>query len=325
MSIIRHAVAAALALAVALPVAAQQGGAFPVKPVRLIVPYPPGGGSDTIARPLAQKLSESYGQQVIVDNRGGAGVNVGMEMAAKAPPDGYTLAFALTAQLAVNPGLYRKLPYDPAKDYEPISLIASGPYLLVVHPSLPVKSVKDLVALARSRPGQLAYASSGNGSGGHLAAELMKSLAKIDLVHIPYKGGGPALVDVLAGQVQILFAPPASSAQHIQAGKLRSLGVTTAKRSASLPDVPTLAEAGVPGYDSGVWYGVLAPVNTPRDIVMRHHGELVKALNAPDYRKLLVANAIDPIGSSPEELGRFIRSEIAKWAKVIRDAKVQVD
>ena len=325
MFIIRHAIAAALALAVALPVAAQQGGAFPVKPVRLIVPYPPGGGSDTISRPLAQKLSESYGQQVIIDNRGGAGGNVGMEMAAKAPPDGYTLVFALTAQLAVNPGLYKKLPYDPAKDYEPISLVASGPYLLVVHPALPVKSVKDLVALAKARPGQLAYASSGNGSGGHLAAELMKSLAKIDLVHIPYKGGGPALVDVLAGQVQILFAPPASSAQHIQAGKLRSLGVTTAKRSASLPDVPTLAEAGVPGYDSGVWYGVLAPLHTPRDIVMRHHAEIVKALGAPDYRKLLVANAIDPIGSSPEELGKFVRSEIAKWAKVIREAKVQVD
>ncbi len=298
---------------------------YPAKPVRLVVPYPPGGGSDTIARPLAQKLTELMGQQMIVDNRGGAGGNVGMELVAKAPPDGYTLVFALTAQLAVNPALYRKLPYDPVRDYEPISLLASGPYLLVTHPSLPARSVKEFVALAKSRPGQIAYASSGNGSGGHLAAELLKSMAKIDMVHIPYKGGGPALVDVLAGQVQVLFAPPASSAQHIQAGKLRALGVTTAKRTALLPDVPTIAEAGVPGYDSGVWYGVLAPAGTPKDVVAKLNADMVRALKQPDYHKLLVNNAIDAIGSSPEELARFIKSELAKWAKVVKDANVHVD
>jgi tripartite-type tricarboxylate transporter receptor subunit TctC len=249
-------------------------------------------------------MAETLGQQVIVDNRGGAGGNVGMEVAAKAPPDGYTIVLALTAQLAVNPALYKKLPYDPVRDYEPITLLASGPYLLVTHPSLPVKSVRDLVALAKSRPGQISYASSGNGSGGHLAAELLKSMAKIDMLHIPYKGGGPALVDVLAGQVQVLFAPPASSAQHVQAGKIRALGVTTAKRSAALPDVPTIAEAGVAGYDSGVWYGILAPAGTPKELVARLNGEIVRALSHPEYRKLLVNNAIDPIGSTPDELGR---------------------
>jgi tripartite-type tricarboxylate transporter receptor subunit TctC len=293
--------------------------------VRLVVPYPPGGGADTLARPLVQKLTESLGQQIIVDNRGGAGGNVGMELVAKAPPDGYTLAFALTAQLAVNPALFKKLPYDPVRDYEPISLLASGPYLLVVHPSLPVKSVKDIIALAKSRRGQIQYASSGNGSGGHLAAELLKSMAKIDMMHIPYKGGGQALIDVLAGQVQILFAPPASCAQYVQAGRLRAIAVSTAKRSAALPNVPTIAESGLPGYDSGVWYAAVAPAGTPKDIVGKLHGEFVRALNTPDYHRLLVQNAIDPIGSTPEELGRFIKSELAKWAKVVKDANVHVD
>lgn len=298
---------------------------YPSKTVRLVVPYPPGGGADTLARPLVQKLTESLGQQFIVDNRGGAGGNVGMELVAKAPPDGYTLAFALTAQLAVNPALFKKLPYDPVRDYEPVSLLASGPYLLVVHPSLPVKSVKDIIALAKSRSGQIQYASSGNGSGGHLAAELLKSMAKVDMIHIPYKGGGQALIDVLAGQVQILFAPPASCAQYVQAGRLRAIAVSTAKRSAALPNVPTIAESGLPGYDSGVWYAVVAPAGTPKDIVGKLHGEFVRALNTPEYHKLLVQNAIDPIGSTPEELGRFIKSELAKWAKVVKDANVHVD
>jgi len=318
----KHISAVLLCAAVAGAVHAQT---YPAKTVRLVLPYPPGGGADTLARPLVQKLSESMGQQIIVDNRGGAGGNVGMELVAKAPPDGYTLAFALTAQLAVNPALFKRLPYDPVRDYEPISLLASGPYLLVVHPSLPVKSVKDLIALAKSRRGQIQYASSGNGSGGHLAAELLKSMAKIDMVHIPYKGGGQALIDVLAGQVQILFAPPASCAQYVQAGRLRAIAVSTAKRSASLPDVPTIAESGVPGYDSGVWYAVVAPAGTPKDIVGKLHGEFVRALNTPEYHKLLVQNAIDPIGSTPEELGRFIKSELAKWAKVVKDANVHVD
>ena len=304
------------------PAAAQ---AYPVKPVRLVLPYPPGGGSDTIGRPLAQKLSESLGQQVVVENRGGANGNIGMEHAARAAPDGYTLVFALTAQLAVNPALYGKIPYDPVKDFAPITLLGSGVYILVVHPSLPVKTVKQLVALAKAQPGQIAYSSSGNGSGGHLAAELMNSMAGIKMLHVPYKGGGPALVDLIAGQVQVLFSTQLASWPHIQSGRIRALAVSTAKRPASIPDLPTIAEAGLPGYDAGVWYGVLAPAGTPRDIVMRLNGDIIKALGQPDYRALLVNNGIEPIGSPPGELGQYIRSELVKWAKVVKEAGVRVD
>jgi len=302
---------------------AQQG--YPSKPIRMVLPYPPGGGSDTIGRPLAQKLSESLGQQVVVENRGGANGNIGMEHAARAAPDGYTIVFALTAQLAVNPGLYGKVPYDPVKDFAPITLLGTGAYILVVHPSLPVKSLKQLIVLAKAQPGKIAYSSSGNGSGGHLAAELMNSMAGIRMLHVPYKGGGPALIDLIAGQVQVLFSTQLASWPHIQSGRIRALAVSTAKRPASIPDLPTIAEAGLPGYDSGVWYGVLAPAATPRDIVVRLNGEIVRALNQPDYRGLLVNNAIDPIGSPPEQLGQYIKSELVKWAKVVKDAGVRVD
>jgi len=298
---------------------------YPAKPIRLVLPYPPGGGSDTIARPLAQKLSEGLGQQVVVENRGGAGGNIGMEAVARSAPDGYTLVFALTAQLAVNPGLYPKLPYDPIRDYAPITLLGSGGYILVVHPSLPVKSVKELVAFAKARPGQIAYSSSGNGSGGHLAEELFNNMSGIRMLHVPYKGGGPALMDMIAGQVQLLFATQLASWPHVQSGRIRALAVSTAKRPASLPNLPTVAEAGVPGFDAGVWYAVLAPAGTSREIVMRLNGEIARVLNQPDYRNLLVNNTIDPIGSPPEELARTIKSEIAKWAKVIKDAGVRVD
>lgn len=314
-----------LAAACAAMAGAAWAQAFPSKPVRMIVPYPPGGGADTLGRPLAQKMSEGLGQQVIVDNRGGAGGSIGMDLAAKSPPDGYTTVLALTAQLAINPALYRKLPYDPVRDFEPITLLGSGPYLLVVHPSLPVKSVKELIALARAKPGQLSYASSGNGSGGHLAAELLKNMAKIDMLHVPYKGGGAAMADLFAGQVQVLFAPPASSAQHVQSGRLRALGITATKRRDALPDVPTIAEAGVPGYESSVWYAILAPRGTPRELVTRLNGEIVRAVKSPDYHKLLVSKAIDPVAGTPDELAGFIKSEIAKWAQVVKDAKVHVD
>jgi len=298
---------------------------YPAKPVRLVLPYPPGGGSDTIARPLAQKMSEGLGQQVVVENRGGAGGNIGMEYAARSAPDGYTIVLALTAQLAVNPGLYPKLPYDPIRDYAPITLLGSGGYILVVHPSLPVKSVMELVAFARARPGQIAYSSSGNGSGGHLAVVLMNNMAGIRMLHVPYKGGGPALMDMIAGQVQLLFATQLASWPHVQSGRIRALASSIAKRPASLPDLPTVAEAGVPGFDAGVWYAVLAPAGTPREIVMRLNGEIARVLSQPDYRNLLVNNTINPIGSSPEELARYIKSELVKWAKVIKDANVRVD
>jgi len=311
-----------LAALVAMPAPAQT---YPSKPVRLVLPYPPGGGTDTIGRPLAQKMTEGLGQQVIVENRGGAGGNIGMEAVARSAPDGYTIVMALTAQLAVNPALFQKVPYDPVKDYAPITLLGSGGYVLVVHPSLPVKSVKELIAFAKSRPGQIAYSSSGNGSGGHLAAELLNGMAGIRLLHVPYKGGGAALMDLIAGQVQVLFTTQLAGWPHVQSGRIRALASSTAKRPASLPDLPTIAEAGVPGFDAGVWYGMLAPAGTPREIVMRLNSEFVRVLNLPDYRALLVNNTIEPIGSSPEELARYTRSELVKWAKVVKEGKLQVD
>ncbi len=303
---------------------AQGAASFPSKPIRLILPYPPGGGSDTIARPLAQRLSENLKQQVVVDNRGGAGGNIGMELAAKAPPDGHSIVFALTAQLAVNPALYKKLHYDPIRDFEPITLLATGPYILVVHPSLPVKSVKDLIALARERPGQITYASSGSGSGGHLANELLNSMAKVKMLHIPYKGGGPALVDLLAGNVQVLFSTWASGRPHIESGRIRALAVSTAKRLSGV-NLPTVAEAALPGYDAGVWYAFLAPAGTPKDIVAKLNAEILKAAAHPDFKAVLERAAIEPIGSTPEELGKFIKSELVKWAKVVKEANVQVE
>ena len=298
---------------------------YPAKPIRLVLPYPPGGGTDTIARPLAQRLTESLGQQVIVDNRGGGGGNIGMEFVAKAPPDGYTAVVALTAQLAVNVSLYKKLPYDPVKDYAPVTLLAQGPYVLVVHPSLPATSVKELIALARRRPNEIAYASSGNGSGGHLASELLNSMAQVKMLHVPYKGGGPALVDLLAGQVQVLFSTWASGRGHIQSGRIRALAVSTAKRPGAIPDIPTVAESGVPGFDSGVWYALLLPAGASRDIVERLNREVLAVIKRPDYSKLLYESAIDRIGGTPEQLGAHIRSEIAKYAKVVKDAGIRVD
>lgn len=308
--------------ALAVPAFAQS---FPAKPIRWILPYPPGGGSDTIARPVARKLSENVGQQVIVDNRGGAGGNIGMEAAARSAPDGYTVVMGLTAQLAVNPGLYQKLPYDPVRDFEPITLLANGAYLLVAHPSLPVKSLKDVIAIAKKRPGELFYASSGNGSGAHLASELLNTMAGIRIVHVPYKGGGPALVDTISGQTQLLFATPIASAGHLQAGRLRAIAVSTTKRVNSMPDVPTAAESGLPGYDSGVWYGMLAPRGTPREIVARLNEEFRKVLADPGIRDFLTKSGIDPEGSSPEGLAKYMRSEIDKWAKVIKSANIRLD
>jgi len=250
---------------------------------------------------------------------------MGMEAVARATPDGYTLVAGLTAQLAVNPALYKKLPYDPIKDFAPITLFADGPYLLVVHPSLPVKSVKEFIELARQRPNGITYASSGNGSGGHLAAELLNSMTGIKMLHVPYKGGGPALTGLLTGEAQALFAPYASSKGHIKSGRIRALGVTTARRPKAIPDIPTIAEAGVPGYDSGVWYSLLAPAGTPREIIDRLNRETIAVLNKPEFAKLLVEQAIDPIGSTPEELAKYIKSEIDKWARVVKEAGVRIE
>ena len=316
---------AALVAAALIPCAAHaQSGSYPTKPIRLIVPYPPGGGSDTIVRPLAQRLGENLKQQVIVDNRGGAGGSIGMEIAAKAPPDGYTIVFALTAQLAVNPALYRKVPYDPVTDFEPITLLGSGPYVLVVHPSLPAKNVRELIALARARPGQIAYASSGSGSGGHLANELLNSMAKVKMVHVPYKGGGPALTDLLAGNVQILFSPWATSKPHIESGRIRALAVSTDKRMTGV-DIPTVAEAGLAGYDAGVWYAFLAPAGTAKDIVQKLNAEILKAARSPEFKQVLERSAVEFVGSTPAELSKFIRSELAKWSRVVKEANIRVE
>ena len=309
---------------IALATANAFAQSYPNKTIRLVLPYPPGGGTDVIARPLAQKLTENLGQQVIVDNRGGANGNIGMEFVAKSPPDGYTLLFALTAQFAVNPSLYPKLPYDPVRDYAPISLLANAPYLLIVHPSLPVKSVPELVAFVKQRPGQLAYSSAGNGSGAHLAGEMLRSLARIHFIHVPYKGTGLAMPDLIAGQVQLSFVTYTAAGPHVKTGRLRALGVTTAKRSPALPDLPAIAES-VPGYDSAVWYGFAAPAGTPGETVARLNSEVLRVFAAPDFRSRIMLEAVAPIGSTAEEFGSFIRSEIARWAQVVKDSGAKVD
>ena len=298
--------------------------AYPTKPIRLIVPYPAGGGSDLLARPLAQSLTETFGQQVIVENRGGAGGNLGMELVAKSPPDGYTLVLGLTAQYAVNPSLYSNLPYDPVKDFAPVALLVRNPYVLSVHPSLPVRSAKELIALAKTRAGQLVYSSAGNGSGAHLCGEMMKTMAGINVVHVPYKGAAPAMTDLISGQVQYSFLAFRSSRPHIMSGRLRALAVSTANRSAALPDLPAVAET-LPGYDLPVWYGVAAPAGTPREIVARLNAEILRTLATPDSRKRMAMDAAEPIGGTPEQFGDYIRSEIVKYAKIVKESGAKID
>lgn len=298
---------------------------YPTKPIRLIIPYPPGGGVDAIMRPFAQDLSVRLGQQIIIENRGGGGGSIAMETAARSAPDGHTIVAAITAQLAINPALYRSLPYDPIKDFAPITLFADGTYILVVHPSLPVKSVKDFLELARKRPNEIYYGSAGNGSGGHLAGALLVSMTGIKIVHVPYKGGGPAQVGLLSGEIQADFEVWAYARGHIESGRIRALAVTTAKRPKSLPNFPTIAESGVPGYDSGVWYALLAPAGTPRAIIDHLNRETRAVLKNPAQIKRLADQAIDPIGSTPEELGQHIRREVDKWAKVVKDTGARID
>lgn len=298
--------------------------AYPTKPIRLIVPYPAGGGGDLLARPLAQSLTEALGQQVIVENRGGAGGNLGMELVAKSPPDGYTLVLGLTAQYAVNPSLYPKLPYDPVKDFAPVALLVRNPYVLSVHPSLPVRSAKELIALAKTRAGQLVYSSAGNGSGAHLCGEMMKTMAGIKVVHVPYKGAAPAITDLISGQVQYSFLAFRSSRPHIMSGRLRALAVSTANRSAALPDLPAMSET-LPGFDLPVWYGVAAPAGTPKESIARLNTEILRALATPDSRKRMAMDAAEPIGGTPEQFGDYIRSEIVKYAKIVKDSGAKID
>jgi len=295
---------------------------YPVRPIRMIVAYPPGGGTDIVGRMMAQKLGENLGQTVVVDNRGGATGNIGTELAARATPDGYTLLMGNVAPNAINVSLFKKLPFDPVKDFAPVSLVAVTPNILVGQPSLPVKTVKDLVALAKAKPGALNFPSAGVGSSSHLAGEMLKTLAGIDMVHVPYKGGGPALIALLSGQVQIMFATLPAAMPHVKSGKLRPVAVTTSRRSQALPELPTIAESGVSGYEATTWYGLLAPAGTPKAIVGRLHAEIVKIL-ATDTRQFLMAQGFEPAGTAPAEFAGYIKSEIAKWGKVIRDAGIK--
>jgi tripartite-type tricarboxylate transporter receptor subunit TctC len=291
--------------------------AYPVRTVRVIAAFPPGGFVDFTARLLAAPLATSLGQQVVVDNRGGAGGIVGTELAARAAPDGYTLTVGSAGTHAVNQGLYRKLPYNVLRDFRPIARLADAPSILAVHPSLPVRSVKDLIALARSRPGDIMYASAGAGTSTHLAAALFEHLARIKLVHVPYKGGGPAIIDVLAGQVPVTFGTAASVSPHTKSGRLRGLAVTAGKRSAVLPDLPTIAEGGLPGYEMLNWLGLFAPAGAPRAVVEKLSAEAVRIMRLPEVRERLNAQGAEPAPLATEEFIAFVKNEVEKWAKVV--------
>jgi tripartite-type tricarboxylate transporter receptor subunit TctC len=302
-----------------LPLAA---AAFPVKPVRLIVPFPPGAFNDQLARTLSQKLGERWKQPVVVDNRPGASTVIGTDLAARAPADGHTLLIVSFA-FAVNPSLHRSLPFDTGQDFTPVVLAAGTPNILVVHPGLPATSVKDLVQLARERPGRLDYATAGNGTSNHLCTELFKSLAGVDLVHVPYKGSAPAVTDLLGGQVQVMFDNAPNVLPHVRAGKLRALAVTTAKRSAAAPDYPTIAEAGVPGYEHASWVGILAPARTPSAVVAKLNSEIDRIVHLPEVKEFFLRDGLEPDGGPTKEFATNIRNEVAKWMKVVKAAGIK--
>ena len=312
--------AAATALAAWTAIAAE----YPARPVRLVVAFAPGGSVDVVARLLAQKLGERWKQQVVVDNRPGAGGNVSAEIVARSQPDGHTL-YMTSAALVVNPSLYGAVPYDPVRDFEPISLVATVQSVLVAHPALPVRTVKDLVALARSKPRQINYVSTGSGTSGHLMMELFRSMAGIEIVHVPYKTIGQAYADLISGQVPLFFPTAPGALPHIQAGRIRPLGVAGAVRSPALPGVPTIAEAGVPGYEAGTWYPLLAPARTPRAVVETVHRDLVQVLGLPDVRERLTGAGIEIVGGTPGQLAAHIRDEIPKWARVIKQSGARAD
>ena len=307
-------------------IAAQAGLAlaqgYPSKPVRMIVPSSAAGGTDIVARIISPRLAERLGQQVIIDNRPGAGTMIGIELAAKSPPDGYTLLMGLST-LAINSALYKKVPYDPVRDFAPITQAVSSASIIVVHPSVPVKTVKELIAFARARPGQLNYASAGTGTYPHMTMELFLSMAGLKMAHIPYKGTGPAMIDMIAGHVATTAATILTGMPHIRSGRLRGLGITSSARNAVVPEIPTVAESGLPGYESVQWYGVLAPAKTPKEIITRLHGEITRVLQQPDVKERIAGDGADPVGSTPEEFARFIQSELTKWAKVARDAGIK--
>jgi tripartite-type tricarboxylate transporter receptor subunit TctC len=308
--------------AIAGPVASQP---YPAKPIRMIIGFPPGGGTDIIGRIVAQRLSEVLGQQILPDNRGGAAGQIAAELAAKAPPDGYTVMMAHIAAISILPSLIAKLPYDPQKDFAPISLVAIGPNLLVVHPSVPARSVKELIALAKARPGQLTYASPGSGSVQHLAGELFNLEAGVKMVHVPYKGSGQSIVDLVAGYVQLNFDSVPPVLPHVRSGRLRALAVTSEKRFSILPDIPTVTESGVAGFDLSTWWGLVAPGAVSKDVIARLEAETVKLLRQPDVKERIAFAGADTVGNTAEEFAAFIRAERAKYARIVKDANIRIE
>ena len=304
----------------ALPCAAL-AQSYPTKPIRLIVPFAPGGVADVVGRTITPRLSEALGQPILVDNRGGAGGTLGTAIGAKSPPDGYTLILP-AASHATTPGLYRKLPFDPVKDFAGVAQLVTVPYLLVIHPSLPAKTVKEFIALAKSKPGELTYGSAGNGSSNHLAGELFKSMSGANIVHIPYKGSAPAMVDLLGGHIPFMFDAINTSLPHMKTGRIRAIGIGTLKPSRVAPELPTIASQGLPGYEANTWIGVLAPAGTPRDVINLLNGHIVKILRVPEIQERLSNQGAEPVGSSPEQFDAFLASEVRKWGKVITNAKV---
>jgi tripartite-type tricarboxylate transporter receptor subunit TctC len=300
------------------------GQPYPSKPIRIVVPYPPGGFNDTLGRTLAAKFTEAWGQPSFVENKPGANTVIGVDHVAKSAPDGYTLLI-VAFPFAVTPSLLKDMPYDTVKDFSPVIWAAVSPNVLVVNPTLPVKSVGELIALAKAKPGSLSYASTGNGSSNHISMELFKSLAGVDIVHIPYKGSGPAVTDLLGGQVQLMFDNAPNVMPQVKAGRLRALGMSSAKRASFAPDIPTVAESGVPGYEVAVWFGLVAPAGTPREIVQKLNAEVLRILAMPDVRERFVSQGVEPVGSTPEQFGEHIKSQMAKWGKVVRDAGVKAE
>lgn len=302
--------------------ATQAPAAFPTKPIRVIVPQSAGGSTDLAARVVMQRVSDALGQPIVIDNRPGAGSLNGTETVAKAVPDGYTL-LSVAASFSINPSLHEKLPFDPVRDFTPITRLCALPHILVVHPTVPVKSVKELIALAKAKPGELNYASSGVATSTHLAAELFRHMTGTDMVQVPFKGGAPGMIGLLSGQVQLYFATISTALPHVKSGKLRALAVTTAKRSLVAPEFPTIAEAGVPGYEHASWVGLLAPAKAPPAIVTRLHAESVKVVNTPEVRTLLLREGLEPVGDTPQEFAALIKFEIAKWMKVVKAAGIK--
>ena len=317
----KHACAAILVVAAGATIAQP----YPSRPIRLVVPFAPGGSADFVGRLVGQKLSETVGQQVVVENRGGGSGMIGNDQVAKSIPDGYTLTIGTLGPFAVNQSLFGKMPYDPVRDFAPVTLTGAASHVLVAHPSIPITTVKDLIALAKAKPGQLTFASSGIGKATHLTGELFKYLAKVELVHVPYKGGGPAMTDLMGGQVSFSFASMPSALPHVRSGRLHAIAVSAGKRSPAIPELPTVAESGLPGFASEDWQGILAPAKTPPEIVAKLNGELQRVLGLPELKEKLIAAGFDARTSTPEWFADFMKAETVKWAKVVKEAGIKAE